>query len=69
MKLTLLHLCNTSRSFQKKLSIIIICSLSFAAQHVAAQGTWTALKNLAPGFNGGGILLLSNGTQKKHQII
>src|ERR1044071_9465531 len=34
----------------------------FALNKSLGQGTWTALKNLAPDANGGGMLLLSDGT-------
>ncbi len=37
--------------------ILLICSLQ-----IRAQGTWTALKNIAPDQNGGVMLVLSDGT-------
>lgn len=52
-------------SFAKRYyyALAILCTcFSFASVHVSAQGSWKAIKNLAPQNSGGGLLLLSDGT-------
>ena len=61
MKTSLLQACLNLRQVKKHFSVcFFFLVVSFTFLH--AQGTWTALTNLAPGASGGGMLLLSDGS-------
>lgn len=62
MKTSLLLQCLQISMLKKVLDFTVICILFFSFSTVHAQGTWTPLTNLSPDANGGGMLLLSDGT-------
>ena len=56
------HLPRNLRAFSQSTIILFTILFSFFSKETAAQGTWTKLVNEAPDHNGGGMLLLSDGT-------
>lgn len=43
-------------------TLFVLAFFSLSSIHINAQGTWSAVKKLAPDFSGGGFVLLSDGS-------